>query len=60
MVLTSISLPAEIHVTYDMAMNLANRYNKEVIFDEETQTLFAYVDASGNRHEVWFENAQSI
>lgn len=49
------------YVTYDMAMNLANRYNKEVIFDEETQTpMFAYVDAQGNRHEVWFENAQSI
>jgi spore germination protein len=49
------------YVTYNMAMNLAQRYNKEVIFDEETQTpMFAYVDAQGNNHEVWFENAQSI
>lgn len=49
------------YVTYNMAMNLAQRYNKEVIFDEETKTpMFAYVDAQGNNHEVWFENAQSI
>lgn len=49
------------YVTYSMATNLANRYNKEIIFDEETQTpMFAYEDAQGNQHEVWFENARSI
>lgn len=49
------------YVTYDRAMELAKKYNKEVIFDEETQTpYFAYTDEEGNEHEVWFENAQSI
>lgn len=49
------------YVTYNMAVNLANRYNKQIIFDEKTQTpMFAYVDAQGNQHEVWFENARSI
>ncbi|MDO3677973.1 LysM peptidoglycan-binding domain-containing protein [Paenibacillus ehimensis] len=49
------------YATYSMAMNLARRYNKDVIFDERTQTpMFAYTDESGNRHEVWFENAASI
>lgn len=49
------------YVTYDMAINLARRYNREVVFDEETQTpMFAYTDAQGNNHEVWFEDARSI
>lgn len=49
------------YVTYSMAMALAQKYNKEVIFDEETKTpMFAYEDEQGNQHEVWFENAQSI
>lgn len=49
------------YATYDMAMNLAEKYNKEIIFDEETKTpMFAYVDEQGQEHEVWFENAASI
>ncbi len=49
------------YVTYSMAMDLARRYNRTVIFDEETQTpMFSYTDADGNDHEVWFENAASI
>ncbi|MFE5322973.1 LysM peptidoglycan-binding domain-containing protein [Paenibacillus sp. NPDC056579] len=49
------------YATYQMAMDLAQKYNKEVIFDEKTQTpMFAYTDESGNQHEVWFENEQSI
>lgn len=49
------------YVTYTRAMELADKYNKEVIFDEETQTpMFAYTDEEGNKHEVWFENAASI
>jgi spore germination protein len=49
------------YATYEMAMNLAQRYNKTVIFDERTQTpMFAYSDEAGNDHEVWFENAASI
>jgi len=49
------------YVTFSQAMALARRYNRDVIFDQETQTpMFAYQDASGNQHEVWFENAASI
>ncbi|TDF97095.1 LysM peptidoglycan-binding domain-containing protein [Paenibacillus piri] len=49
------------YVTYAMAMDLAKKYNKTVIFDQKTQTpMFAYQDESGNDHEVWFENAESI
>jgi spore germination protein len=49
------------YATYDMAMALAKKYNKSVVFDQKTQTpMFAYKDESGNNHEVWFENAASI
>lgn len=49
------------YATYQMAMDLARRYNKEVIFDEKTQTpMFAYQDEQGNQHEVWFENSASL
>ncbi|UFJ41229.1 LysM peptidoglycan-binding domain-containing protein [Brevibacillus humidisoli] len=49
------------YVTYQMAVNLAQRYNAQIRFDEETQTpTFSYQDERGNRHEVWFENAASI
>lgn len=49
------------YVTYDIAMNTARKYNKVVIFDEKTQTpTFAYTDERGDKHEVWFENTQSI
>ncbi|MGO1370125.1 MAG: glycosyl hydrolase family 18 protein [Senegalia sp. (in: firmicutes)] len=49
------------YVTFDSAMNLANKYNKEIIFDPQTKTpYFKYIDEEGNNHEVWFENNESI
>lgn len=49
------------YVTHEAAINLARRYNKTVIFDQETLTpMFAYTDGQGNEHEVWFEDAASI
>jgi spore germination protein YaaH len=49
------------YVTYEIAMDIAKKYNKQVIFDEKTQTpMFAYVDEQQNKHEVWFENTESI
>ena len=49
------------YATYDRAVALAKQYNQEIIFDEETQTpMFAYTDAQGVKHEVWFENRASI
>ncbi|MBO8164605.1 MAG: LysM peptidoglycan-binding domain-containing protein [Brevibacillus sp.] len=49
------------YVTYQMAVNRAQRYGAQVRFDEKTQTpTFSYRDEAGNQHEVWFENAASI
>ena len=49
------------YVTYDMAAELAARYNAEIIFDQDTLTpMFSYTDEQGNPHEVWFENSESI
>lgn len=49
------------YVTYAAAADLAKRYNKTVIFDQDTLTpMFDYTDEQGNKHEVWFENADSI
>jgi spore germination protein len=49
------------YATYSMAADLAKRYNKTIIFDQDTLTpMFAYEDEQGNKHEVWFENSDSI
>ncbi|MEN6314643.1 MAG: LysM peptidoglycan-binding domain-containing protein [Clostridiaceae bacterium] len=49
------------YVTYAMAADLARRYNRSIIFDQDTLTpMFSYTDEQGNQHEVWFENSDSI
>lgn len=49
------------YVTYQMAVDLAEKYNKEIIFDQATKTpMFSYTDEQGNNHEVWFEDRDSI
>lgn len=49
------------YLSYAMAIELAERYNRQIIFDPATQTpMFAYQDEQGNNHEVWFENSRSI
>jgi spore germination protein len=49
------------YATYSMAADLAKKYNKSIIFDQDTLTpMFAYEDEQGNKHEVWFENSNSI
>lgn len=48
-------------VTHEQAIALSRRYNVPVRFDQPTQTpTFAYTDEQGGRHEVWFEDRQSI
>lgn len=50
-----------VYVTYEGAIRLAERYNRDIIFDQETQTpMFSYTDEQGNNHEVWFEDSRSI
>lgn len=48
------------YVTYELAAELASRYNAEIVFDQDTLTpTFSYTDEEGNTHEVWFENSES-
>lgn len=49
------------YATHSMASELAKKYNKNIIFDEASLTpMFAYEDEQGNKHEVWFEDKDSI
>lgn len=49
------------YVSHSAAVELAKKYNAEIIFDQPTLTpMFRYTDEQGGKHEVWFENAQSI
>lgn len=43
------------------AIDLARRENVAIQYDSNAQApFFNYVDAEGNTHEVWFEDARSI
>ncbi len=43
------------------AIALATSYNVPIQYDEESQApFFRYTDESGQRYEVWFEDARSI
>lgn len=47
-------------LTYREVMELAQRHNATIIYDEEVQEpTFSYT-VNGNRHIVWFENARSF
>lgn len=49
------------YASYSTAVELSKKYNANIIFDQATLTpMFSYTDEQGNKHEVWFENAQSI
>lgn len=49
------------YVSFDRAMQLANRYGSTIQFDTYFQTpYFSYTDEQGQQHQVWFENADSI
>jgi spore germination protein YaaH len=49
------------YVSHSMAVELARKYKADIIFDQNTLTpMFKYTDEQGNKHEVWFENSQSI
>ncbi|WP_248929623.1 glycoside hydrolase family 18 protein [Paenibacillus hamazuiensis] len=43
------------------AINLARRYNQEILYDYTAQAPhFGYRDEEGREHTVWFEDARSI
>jgi len=49
------------YVSFDRAMQLADRYGAVIQFDMRMQTpWFAYTDEQGQQHQVWFENTDSI
>lgn len=49
------------YVTHAMAADIAARHNQSVTFDQDTLTpMFSYTDEQGGKHEVWFENSESI
>lgn len=49
------------YASFDRAMELAEQYGRTVQFDMRQQTpWFAYTDAQGQQHQVWFENVDSI
>lgn len=49
------------NLTYQAAMNLANRYQVLPKRDTESGALtYSYTDAAANRHHVWFEDAVSL
>lgn len=48
-------------LTYQDAINLAYRYNAQVVFDEEAQEpTFRYTAEDGTNHIVWFEDVRSF
>lgn len=42
------------------ALDLAIRYNSEILYDESSQTPYFYYNENGTRHVVWFDDAKSI
>lgn len=49
------------YVSYQRAIQLANQYGSTIRFDMRQQTpWFAYTDAQGQQHQVWFEDVDSI
>ncbi len=49
------------YASFERAMQLANQYDSTIQFDMRQQTpWFAYTDAQGQQHQVWFENDDSI
>jgi spore germination protein len=47
-------------VTWQQALQLSRRYHAQPRYDASSQTpWFTYTDASGHKHTVWFENAES-
>lgn len=48
-------------ISPEEAVNLAARYKEAISYNEEYQAPhFQYTDESGQRHEVWFEDARSM
>lgn len=48
-------------VSLDRAIELAIRYGEAIKYDEQDQSpYFEYTDETGQKHEVWFEDARSV
>ncbi|NPV90623.1 MAG: LysM peptidoglycan-binding domain-containing protein [Firmicutes bacterium] len=50
-----------LYVSYASAMKRASTYKATPVFDSASQTpYFSYTDSTGQKHQVWFENAASL
>lgn len=47
-------------VTYPMVVNLQDRFNCQQEWDQESQTPYLKYENNEEKHEVWFENKESI
>lgn len=47
-------------IGFTAALDLAIRYNSEILYDENSQTPYFYYTENGTRHVVWFDDAKSI
>lgn len=48
------------YLSHEQAEQLRQRYNAPLRWDDQANSpWFTYTDATGNTHEVWFENADS-
>jgi spore germination protein len=45
-------------LTNPSALALANQYDSEILFDENTQFPYFYYDLAGTEHLVWFKDAR--
>ena len=55
---TSQGIPKSL--TYREAIELAQRHNAIIVYDEEAQEPTFTYTANGRQHVVWFENARSF
>ncbi|MEJ6950659.1 glycosyl hydrolase family 18 protein [Natronospora cellulosivora (SeqCode)] len=47
-------------LVYRQVMNLVDRYNTNVEWDPDSQTPYVRYRSDGIKHEIWFENKESI
>lgn len=48
------------HLTYQRAMELCERHQAEMFWEQDAEAPYFYYFASGEEHQVWFENRESL
>ena len=47
-------------LTYARVMELQDRHNAKLIWDQDAETPYFYYFVAGEEHQVWFENQESL